>query len=168
MSSFYGNHSVWGGGSGGTTNYNDLINKPVINKTGTESSPIILNALGYGEYIITGNFVYTNKDNTLKGGSFPTYISILQDGITLKKIAKYETFEDGIYYINTVSFNDDETCLIDKISIIKNEGLSFIKEADLPEVGTEDVLYITERDIYRWDSEQGDYVSINTPLWSTI
>lgn len=110
-------------GGGGTTNYNDLINKPVINKTGTESSPIILNTLGYGEYIITGNFVYTNKDNTLKGGSFPTYISILQDGITLKKIAKYETFEDGIYYINTVSFNDDETCLIDKISIIDSQEI---------------------------------------------
>lgn len=110
-------------GGGGTTNYNDLINKPVINKTGTESSPIILNTLGYGEYIITGNFVYTNKDNTLKGGSFPTYISILQDGITLKKIAKYETFEDGIYYINTVSFNDDETCLIDKISIINSQEI---------------------------------------------
>lgn len=110
-------------GGGGTTNYNDLINKPVINKTGTESSPIILNTLGYGEYIITGNFVYTNEDNTLKGGSFPTYISILQDGITLKKIAKYETFEDGIYYINTVSFNDDETCLIDKISIINSQEI---------------------------------------------
>lgn len=110
-------------GGGGTTNYNDLINKPVINKTGTESSPIILNTLGYGEYIITGNFVYTNEDNTLKGGSFPTYISILQDGITLKKIAKYETFEDGIYYINTVSFNDDKTCLIDKISIIDSQEI---------------------------------------------
>lgn len=110
-------------GGGDTTNYNDLINKPVINKTGTESSPIILNTLGYGEYIITGNFVYTNEDNTLKGGSFPTYISILQDGITLKKIAKYETFEDGIYYINTVSFNDDETCLIDKISIINSQEI---------------------------------------------
>lgn len=37
-----------GGGSGGTSDYNDLLNKPFVNITGTQESPIYLRALSTG------------------------------------------------------------------------------------------------------------------------
>ena len=40
MSSFYGSHSIEGGGGGGTSDYNELINTPITNITGSALTPV--------------------------------------------------------------------------------------------------------------------------------
>jgi len=162
MSSFYGNYSV-GGGTGGTSDYNDLLNKPFIHKEGTLNNPIVLNTLDYGHYLIKGNFLYTSKDTENKTVNYQSYIEIYQDTISLRKVAKYETFEDGKYYIYTIYFNEDDTCLRDKLSITKSDGVLFISESELPTEGSEGILYITERTIYQW--KNGNYIDMNAPQW---
>lgn len=61
------------GGSGGTTNYDMLTNKPVINMTG---DPVIICELGTGVYNIEGTWSITSDDvkrETLKDDLF--YVS---------------------------------------------------------------------------------------------
>lgn len=164
MSSFYGN------GGGGTIDYNKLKNRPVTNLTGTEESPVILNTLDYGEYIINGNYLYTLNDSVLKGGDEPLYVLMFKDTVTSKKIAKYEIFEDEVYYINNIYFGDEETYLIDKFPIKGNGGILFIEDdSDLPIIGEEGLLYIKEADLYKWVNDNvNDYIRLGVPRWNSI
>ena len=66
MGSFYGNYSVGGGGGEGTSNYNELTNKPITNLTGTDSKPIVLGDLFTGEYLIKGTYIYNLSDKNKK------------------------------------------------------------------------------------------------------
>lgn len=62
-----------GGGSGGTTNYDDLKNKPVTNLTG---DPVVISTLESGVYNIEGTWAMTADDEpkiTLKDDLF--YVS---------------------------------------------------------------------------------------------
>lgn len=165
MSSFYGNYSV-GGGTGGTSDYNQLLNKPFTNLIGDSSSPIIFETLDFGNYMVKGSFIYVAGDPNVKETSYLNYVEILQDSASNKKVAKYETFEDGKYYIYTIYFNEDGTCVVDKILINKSEGLVFLKDADLPQEGIEHVLYVTEKTIYQWNEDH--YVDMNTPSWGVF
>lgn len=164
MSSFYGNYGGSGGG-GSVSDYNELLNKPIKILVGTDISPIVLNNLEYGEYLIKGSYVYTNKDTNIKKPSCQ-YISIFEDAIIKRKIAKFETVEDSIYYIYTITFKEDDTCLEDKLSIQKSQGIIFVGEQNLPSQGTESILYVTEEHIYQW--KNGEYVSINEPQWGSF
>lgn len=166
MSSFYGNYGGGGSGEGSISNYDELLNKPIKNLVGTEASPIILNNLDYGEYLVKGSYIYTSKDTNVKKPSYQYYISILEDPITKKKIAKFETVEDSIFYIYTITFKENNTCVEDKLSIQKSQGIIFIGEQDLPSQGTESILYITEEHIYQW--RNGEYVSMNEPQWGNF
>lgn len=164
MSSFYGNYGGSGGGS--ISDYNELLNKPIKILVGTDISPVVLNNLEYGEYLVKGSYVYTNKDTNIKKPSYQYYISIFEDVITKRKIAKFETVEDSIYYIYTITFKEDDTCLEDKLSIQKSQGIIFVGEQNLPSQGTESILYVTEEHIYQWKNEE--YVSMNEPQWGSF
>lgn len=166
MSSFYGNYGGISSGSNGTSDYNDLLNKPIINIVGTTQSPIILNTLNYGEYMIKGSFIYTKKDSNIKTISFQNYILISKDEVTLKKLAKYETFEDGQYYIYIIYFNENDTCLQDKIPITKSGGIIFLSEKELPSEGVESVLYVTEKSMYQWKDD--NFIDMNIPQWGNF
>lgn len=166
MSSFYGSYGGTGGGtSGGTSNYNDLLNKPLINITGLSTSPIVLNTLNYGCYMITGSFIYTEKDTDVKTVSYQNYIEIKQDTVSGRKVAVFSTFENGEYFVYNIYFNDDETCLQDKILIKQSDGgIIFLKEEDLPSItGVESKLYVTELAIYQW--KDGKWLNMNAPVW---
>lgn len=156
MSSFYGCYGSSSTGTG-TSDYNELANRPFINITGTQENPIVLNSLGYGNYVIKGFFMYVTNGN-LKNTS-QLLVSITQDKITLKKTSFYETIENEKLYFYTVIFNDDGTCLINKESINKTNGTIFIGESELPTIGSENILYITENNIYQW--RNGAYILMN-------
>ena len=70
---FFGGVATSGGGSGGTTNYDMLINKPVINVSG---DPVVICDLETGVYNIEGTWSITSDDvkrETLKDDLF--YVS---------------------------------------------------------------------------------------------
>lgn len=73
------------GGAGGTTNYDMLTNKPVINMTG---DPIVICELGTGVYNIEGTWAITSDDakrETLKDDLF--YVSNDENGCRLTWIS---------------------------------------------------------------------------------
>lgn len=176
MASFYGSGGCCSSGGDGVTDYNALINKPIINLTGNTTSPVTLSQLYYGEYLIKGSYTYTIKDPTIRPIGYLLYVSITQDSSTGKKIAKFESFEDGTWYMHTVIFNENETCVENKFTFDKSEGLFFVNENDLPVKGKEKILYITETKIYQWKNNQ--YVNLSSaegsggdgsnPQWGTF
>jgi hypothetical protein len=165
MSSFYGTYNGTSGGTGGTSDYNDLLNKPFTNIVGTSTSPINLSNLDYGNYIIKGSYIYHKNDLNVKSAKILN-VEILQDSSSSRKVAKFETIENNTFYIYLIYFNEDGTCLIDRTPIKKSEGVIFIDEENLPTTGSEEVLYITEKTIYQW--KDNDYIDMNAPHWGEI
>lgn len=113
MSSFYGNGGISSGG-GGTSDYNQLTNIPIKNITGTEGSPVNFSLLSFGQYKITGYYIF-NKDSEVFNSS-TLYISIFEDNETKKKIVKFEEFENSQFYIMTLTYEDDGTYIEDRFS----------------------------------------------------
>lgn len=109
MGSFYGNGGWTSNNTGGsgTTNYNDLTNQPIVNLIGTESSPVTLNELEYGIYLIKGSYRY-NAIDEIKQSSSPLSIQIFADSATGNKAAKFEVMENQELIIITVYYSDDE------------------------------------------------------------
>lgn len=78
---FFGSVIITGGGEGGTTNYDVLSNKPVVNLTG---SPVIICEQATGVYNIDGTWSITADDvirETLKDDLF--YVLNDDDGCKL-------------------------------------------------------------------------------------
>lgn len=113
MSSFYGNGGI-SSGSGGTSDYNQLTNIPIKNMTGTEGSPVNFSLLSFGQYKITGYYIF-NKDSEVFNSN-TLYISIFEDNETKKKIVKFEEFENSQFYIMTLTYEDDGTYIEDRFS----------------------------------------------------
>jgi len=153
------------GDTGGTTNYNKLLNIPIVNLEGTDTNRIILNSLNYGTYSLTGYYYYTSTDTENRNLPYTTLVKIKQDTITNRKVASFETFEDSCFYVYNIYFNEDayDTCVQDKIKV--ENGMSFLEESALPVQGQEGKLYITEDAIYQW--RDGAYQSL-TSQWSTF
>lgn len=117
MSSFYGNVSIGGSsGEGGTSNYNELINLPIKNLIGTDSSPIIISNLNYGNYLIKGSYKYNSNSKLLKEDIFKN-IQVFKDETSQNKIAKFEVFENKEYYIITLTYENDGNFIEDRLSI---------------------------------------------------
>ena len=117
MSSFYGNVSIGGSsGEGGTSNYNELINLPIKNLIGTDSSPIIISNLNYGNYLIKGSYKYNSNSELLKEDTFKN-IQVFKDETSQNKIAKFEVFENKEYYIITLTYENDGNFIEDRLSI---------------------------------------------------
>jgi hypothetical protein len=154
------------GGSGGTTNYNKLLNTPITNLSGTEDEPVVLNTLNYGNYLLTGYFQY-RPGSSIKSVGYKMLVEVLQDLVTLRKVATFETYEDGDPYHYSIYFNEDGTCLQDKVLISnQKESILFMKDADLPTAGQEKILYITEDSILVWNGS--DYISMSGPQWGSF
>ena len=171
MGSFYGNYSVGGGGGEGTSNYNELTNKPITNLTGTDSKPIVLGDLFTGEYLIKGTYIYNLSDKNKKE-TLLLHVNISLDEVTRERICNFEKCENNTCFMYVVIIRTDDY-LINKYSFNKpSNNILFIAESELPLTGVEEVLYITEKAIYQW--RDNDYVLLASsersidPLWGTF
>lgn len=144
--SFYGGGCVVVNGGGGSSNYNDLMNVPIVNLTGTSMQPVVFSELAFGNYIVAGYRRY-NQNDTVYLETTPTYVQVFEDDVTLKKIVRTEIFENGEYYMVALIYEDDGTYSTKKFSfstgggsgevIIPDEVLNKTKE----EAVTESRLY---------------------------
>lgn len=130
MSSFYGNHVISnaGGGSAGTTNYNNLINTPIKNLKGVDSEPIIFSQLDYGNYLMSGYYQYS-PNSLVYIESIPTNIQVFQDTITLQKVVCFETFENNEYFLVTLTYDDDESYIEERFSFKQLQDNGSLSEA---------------------------------------
>lgn len=110
MSSFYGGFIAGGSsGGGGTTNYNDMSNLPITNKTGDEQTPISLEQLDYGRYNLTGYYKLNDGGESLqtpKGA--PLDVIITEDVGTGAKIATYDVIKNGELTTILIGFSGQE------------------------------------------------------------
>lgn len=92
--------------SGGTTDYNNLSNKPIKYLTGTEETPIYFNNLETGLYIFNGT-CQPYKDADLTGFAnnifaqvlkTDEYISLMYDDLTNNEIEYFKVMIDGSSY----------------------------------------------------------------------
>jgi hypothetical protein len=164
MASFYGGASAYGASSSGTSNYNELSNKPITNLVGLESSPIVLYDLDFGNYIIQGAYSNTAIDS-IKQFSSPKSLSIEVDEETGKKVALYFTVENEITYLNQLVFFNENLCIVKKTTweSSSSSDISINLEGTLPEVGEEGKLYVVGNAIYVWDGQ--GYVNLTQPTW---
>lgn len=119
--SFYGGGCVVVNGGGGSSNYNDLINVPIVNLTGTSIQPVVFSELAFGNYIVTGYRQY-NQNDTVYLETTPTYVQVFEDDVTLKKVVRTEIFENGEYYMVVLIYEDDGTYSIKKFSFDTSGG----------------------------------------------
>ena len=135
--SFYGGGCVVVNGGGGSSNYNDLMNVPIVNLTGTSMQPVVFSELAFGNYIVAGYRRY-NQNDTVYLETTPTYVQVFEDDVTLKKIVRTEVFENSEYYMVALIYEDDGTYSTKKFSfstgggsgevIIPEEALARVKE----------------------------------------
>ena len=114
MGSFYGNGGCVNEGGSGNSDYNQLQNTPIKNLTGTEGSPINFTNLSFGEYKITGYYIYNL--NSEKFNTKSLYISVFEDIETKKKIIKFEEFENSQFYIITLTYEENGDYIMDRFS----------------------------------------------------
>ena len=119
--SFYGGGCVVVNGGGGSSNYNDLMNVPIVNLTGTSMQPVVFSELTFGNYIVAGYRRY-NQNDTVYLETTPTYVQVFEDDVTLKKIVRTELFENGEYYMVALIYEDDGTYSTKKFSFSTSGG----------------------------------------------
>ena len=107
MSSFYGNHGI-GGGGGGVTDYNQLSNKPITNIEGSNATPVSLNTLEYGTYLLSGYYKYT-IDGDVYEADPPIMVKIMKDEVTNRRVVYYETTKNGVLIAVLGNYNADGT-----------------------------------------------------------
>jgi len=161
LSSFYG-IGVIADEDRGTTNYNELDNRPIINLTGI--LPVDFSSLDVGVYNVTGNYKY-GADDTTKTWDAPNMVYVFKDTVTGKKVLRFDVYEDGARYTLTLVYEDDGTYIISKYSY----GLvSADSVADLPAVGDKSQIYTTKDGIYVWDGQEYKQLGNSDPNWGTI
>lgn len=124
MTSFYGGGGL-ASGSGGSSSYDDLTGAP-LKKLESSESPIILSELSDGLYSITGVYFYT-PDGLEQPAVIDKLIQVERDTLTNSKIVKFDSFEDGKYYIVTLTCKADGTVITDKL-LVKAGTSSIISE----------------------------------------
>ena len=108
MSSFYGSHSIEGGGGGGTSDYNELINTPITNITGSALTPVSFQTLNYGVYHLSGFYKYT-IDGEVYEAEPPILVKVIQDEETHRKVVYYETCKNGKLVDIITRYKEDGT-----------------------------------------------------------
>lgn len=162
MSSFYG-IGVIADESGGTTNYNELENRPITNLTGI--LPVDFSSLDVGVYNVTGNYKYSAEDDT-HTWSEPNMVYIFKDTVTGKKVLRFDVYEDGARYTITLVYDEDSTYTLSKyaygmVSADSVEGL--------PATGDKSQIYTTKDGIYVWDGEKYRKLGEDSdPTWGAI
>ena len=131
MSSFYGQGTSISNGSGnGTFNYDELLNKPIKNLRGIDSTPIVFSELEPGNYTFIGNYKFSQNDEEAKINNIPRVLQIYKDDIKNTLIAKFESFENGEYYVTSIIYNEDGTYTEEKYSPYQDftEDITDMKE----------------------------------------
>ena len=130
MASFYGNHAISGsgGGSVGTTNYNNLTNVPIKNLKGIDTEPIVFSKLDYGNYLMSGYYQY-NINSLVYIESIPTNIRVFQDSITLQKVVCFEIFENNEYFLVTLTYESDDSYVEERLSFKQLQDSGSLSEA---------------------------------------
>lgn len=104
---------IQSGGTGGTSDYNELTNKPFINKTGTEASPIYLRELETGGYVLNGTCSpYVNSDTYMGANNAITFVNHFETVTAVQifyppynQVQYFEVYDDN-YTSNTVYLNN--------------------------------------------------------------
>ena len=113
--SFYGGGCVVVNGGSGSSDYNDLVNAPIQNLTGTSIQPVVFSELDFGNYSITGYRRY-NQNDTVYLEPTPTFVQVFEDEITSKKIVRTEIFENGEYFMVALIYESDGSYFMKKFS----------------------------------------------------
>lgn len=97
----------------GITDYNELENKPFIQMTGTEQSPISLRTLQTGAYVLTGICTpYVGSDTYMQANNAITYVNWFETVTAVQifyppynQVQYFEVYDDN-YTTNTVGLNN--------------------------------------------------------------
>jgi hypothetical protein len=159
MTSFYGRGGGTGTGGSGTSNYNELSNKPITNLVGLTA--INLSTLTIGLYNIRGNYIFNAEGGEVKAFSSPTFVKVMLDTVTNDKIVTFDTYENGKHLTYSIDYFNDGTYHIDKFTyeIITTEAGT---TEDLPEEGDSTKLYATDEGLFVWNETAQEYVQLGT------
>ena len=160
MSSFYGRGGSGSGtGGNGTSNYNELSNKPITNLVG--ATAINLSSLTVGLYNIRGKYILNAEDKEEKVFPSSTLVQILLDTKTGDKIATYDVYEQGKHLTYSIDYLADGSYKVDKYTYeIINTNADTTEE--LPETGDNTQLYSTDEGLFVWNEAKQDYVQLGT------
>lgn len=159
MSSFYGRGGGASAGGSGTSNYNELGNKPITNLVGLTA--INLSALTIGLYNIRGNYIFNAEDKEVKTFPSQTFVQIMLDTVTGDKIVTYDTYENGKHLTYSIDCFSDGSYKVDKYTYeIINTTAGTTEE--LPKVGDATQLYSTDEGLFVWNETAQEYVQLGT------
>ena len=107
MSSFYGPGGVGKGGSSGTSDYNELTNKPIKNILGTSEDLFFnLKSIDYGNYSLTGYFK-THAEGSLRKAESALQLAVSKDSSTGEKTITYMEVKDNTPTNHTIIYRDN-------------------------------------------------------------
>lgn len=163
MSSFYGNGViVSGSGGGGTTNYNELDNKPITNLTGI--LPIDFSLLEIGVYNVKGNYKYSSDEETHTWLN-SNIVQVFEDTVTGHKILRFDVYENDKRYTQTIIYNEDGSFAQEKFSY---DVIQASVSSQLPETGDTSKIYSTEDGVYVY-TEDGGYQKLGESFkWESL
>ena len=158
--SFYGRGGGGSGtGSSGTSNYNELSNKPITNLVGLTA--INLSTLTVGLYNIRGNYIFNADDGEVKNFPSPVFVKILLDTVSGDKIVTFDVYENGKHLTYSIEYFADGSYKVDKYTYeIINTTAGTTEE--LPKVGDATQLYSTDEGLFVWNETAQDYVQLGT------
>lgn len=159
MTSFYGRGGGSGTGGSGTSNYNELSNKPITNLTGLTA--INFSTLTPGLYSIRGNYIYNADDGEVKTFPSSNFVEVLLDSISGDKIVTFDLYENGKHLTYSIDYFSDGSYKVDRYTYEIVSSVSGSTE-DLPETGDTTKLYATDDGLYVWNETKQDYVQLGT------
>ena len=114
-----------------------------------------------------GQLIFSTDDRVIYLDSSSDNRTTFQQIITLVTEEQRLTgtnFVNGYYFVEETTilwrYNDS---IWTQLTNSPEEKIIFIDEVNLPKVGREKTLYITEKALYKWRKLQQDYTSIGNP-----
>ena len=157
--SFYGRGGAGGGGGSGTTNYNELGNKPITNLAGLTA--INLSTLVVGLYNIRGNYIYDAKDNEVKSFASQTFVQVLLDTESGDKIVTFDLYANSKHLTYSIDYFPDGSYKVDKYTYEAINASADTTE-ELPAQGNASTIYSTEEGLFVWNETAQGYVQLGT------
>lgn len=159
MTSFYGHGCGNVSGGSGTSNYNELSNKPIANLVGLTA--INFSTLTVGLYNIRGNYIFNKEDGEIKSFPSPVFVKVLLDTVSGDKIVTYDVYENGKHLTYSIDYFADGSYKVDKYTYeIINTSAGTTEE--LPKTGDATQLYSTDEGLFVWNETTQDYVQLGT------
>lgn len=158
--SFYGRGGGTSSGGSGTSNYNELSNKPITNISG-EIAPINLSTLTAGLYNIRGQYIFNAEDDVIKSFNSSTFVKVLLDTVTGDKTVSFETYENEKHFSYSIDYLKDGSYKVDRYTYETVNANADTTE-DLPEEGNSSQIYSTNEGLYVWNEAKQDYVQLGT------